>query len=165
MRQPGDIDTSRVDNIDRVFLAQLCNLLLGQTCNTEHATLLYDWREILFKTLFLKGLDQQMAHLVDPVANIGDFLDPPGFEFFVAQYGGHNLPAMRGWIRIVVADAKLNLAHDRSSLISAIGNHCQGSGSFAVEAKVFREARTDEHLFDFLGQFEQPGAVLLYAGA
>ena len=38
-RQPGDIDTTGVDDIDGVLRAQQCNLLLGQPGDTEHATL------------------------------------------------------------------------------------------------------------------------------
>lgn len=112
-------------------------MLFGQATEREHAILVNDKAEILFRAFFLQRIHKQLTHTVDSLAHIGQFLFPNRAQCWGAQNCGNYRGAMRWWVRVVSTDNRFNLTERNISYIVAGCNDSASPNTLVVQAEVF----------------------------
>ena len=86
----GDRDAAVQGHVDCVFLAQLVDLVLVQSRESEHTNLAGNVAPVVFVAKLLKFFNETGSHLSHAGRHILEVLVPHGGEFLVSEDNIHN---------------------------------------------------------------------------
>lgn len=146
----GDIDSTTINDVYRVFLSQFLDLLGGESREGKHSILSTDEGKVCLSTGLLQFVDEAVADGGDAVAHAFQFRFPEAVKFFVFENRIDEMATMRGGIRVIGPDEHFKLAEDAVCFVFVFCDGMQGPNAILVEPEVFRKGVADEEFQSIL---------------